>query len=301
MAPSTQRIELLREDFRRFTRALQRLKGGDFQAVEPAWLATRRLREILPVLQLDSGAVRKASARLRKLSRRLAEARDLDGVLQVVDAMMASERRARSAFARVQADVQKAAGQYRAQLTKKKSVHEARRVADKLDELLQDASLTIDQPSHSRDLRWAVGARVARRAATLKDAIGTAGSVYLAERLQSVRVALTKFRFAMELSTRLGAGASAADTRALIRIHALLGRLYYTQALIDRVREVQSKLATPDLRVWRELDGVVVALESRSRALHARYVRERDAVVALCDRVAAKAPVAGGSAGRRVS
>ena len=89
-------------------------------------------------------------------------------------------------------------------------------------------------------------------------------------------------------------------TRALIRIHALLGRLYYTQALIDRVREVQSKLATPDVRVWRELDGVVVALESRSRALHARYVRERDAVVALCDRVTAKAPMASGSAGRRV-
>jgi hypothetical protein len=35
---------------------------------------------------------------------------------------------------------------------------------------------------------------------------------------------------------------------------------------------------------------VVLTLETRSRALHARYVRERDAVVALCDRVAAKAP-----------
>ncbi|MFN2579484.1 MAG: hypothetical protein ABR607_17595, partial [Pyrinomonadaceae bacterium] len=71
------------------------------------------------------------------------------------------------------------------------------------------------------------------------------------------------------------------------------------QALIARTRHVQSSLATPDLKAWRDLDGVIVALENRCRGLHARYLGERPALLALCDRLVARAP-ADGSAKRKV-
>jgi hypothetical protein len=55
---------------------------------------------------------------------------------------------------------------------------------------------------------------------------------------------------------------------------------------------VQSTLATPDLKAWRDLDALIIPLETRCRALHARFVRERTALVALCDHLVAGAPAA---------
>ena len=84
----------------------------------------------------------------------------------------------------------------------------------------------------------------------------------------------------------------AADVRTLVRSHTLLAELDDLQTLIDCIRQVQSTLATPDLKAWRDLDALVISLENRCRGLHARYVRERTALEALCDRLVAHAPAA---------
>lgn len=294
---------MLRARLRWFTRSLHRVQageaGGDARAIDAAWVATRRVREILPVLQANPEAVRKLSARLRKLSRRLADARDLVGVLQVLDDIVSSEQRGRHAAARVRTEVQKLAERARADLARKKTVHEIDRMSAKLEVLRQ--RLRAAPSTRVRDLRWAVGARVARRAASLKDAIGAAGSVYLAERLHRVGAALTKLRFGAELSSEVASAVTAADLRSIVRLQALLGRLRQMQLLIERIRQVQSGLATPDLKVWRDLDGLVTTLETRCRALHARYVRERDVLVALCEGLVARAPANPGGARRKVS
>src|SRR2546430_8912482 len=47
---------------------------------------------------------------------------------------------------------------------------------------------------------WAIDARVNRRAASVLGALDTAGSIYLQERLHDVRIALKKFRYALEIS-----------------------------------------------------------------------------------------------------
>jgi hypothetical protein len=188
----------------------------------------------------------------------------------------------------VRAEAQKGAARASAELAHKKTMHEIDRMLSKLDVLWQRV-----RAAHStglRDLRWAVSARVARRAATLKDAIGAAGSVYLAERLHRVGAALTKLRFGAELSSDVASGVTAADVRTIVRLQALLDRLRQLQLSIERIRQVQSGLATPDLKAWRDLDTLVTTLEARCRALHARYVREREALVALCDGLVARAP-----------
>lgn len=306
MATSQSRGELLRARSRRFARALHHVDAGGALAdagrpLDAAWAGTRRVRELLPVLQANADAVRKLSTRLRKLGRRLATARDLAAVVPVLDAVVSSEQRGRQAAGRVRADVEKLFERARRNIARRRTVHEVDWLSAKLDVLAQRLTDATGLQASLRDLRWAVNARLARRAASLKDAIGAAGSVYLAERLHRVRVALTKLRFGAELGKDVAAGATAADLRALVRLQALLDRLLQMQLLIDRIRFVQSGLATPDLKAWRDLDNLVTLLETRCRALHARYVRDRAALVELCDRLASHAPGAdaGDSRGAR--
>ncbi len=195
MATSQTRRELLRARLRRFTRALRRIEGGNAarggagtagaaaRPLDAAWTGTRRVREVLPVLQADADAVRKSSARLRKLGRRLATARDLAAVVQLLDAALTSEQRGRQSAARVRADVQKLFERARRNIARRKTAHEVDRVSAKLDVVAQRLAGATGLRASLRDLRWAVNARLARRAALLKDAIGAAGSVYLAELL----------------------------------------------------------------------------------------------------------------------
>lgn len=65
----------------------------------------------------------------------------------------------------------------------------------------------------------------------------------------------------------------------------VLGKLHDLQMLLDRVRRIQASLDPPDLAVWRELDALVIAVEHACRRLHGRYVRQRGAIDALCDRL----------------
>ncbi len=73
-----------------------------------------------------------------------------------------------------------------------------RRIVEKLDR----AARKLDGPEDAqtrRAWRWALDARVSRRALALRQAIDKAGSVYLAERLHASRIALKKLRYGLEL------------------------------------------------------------------------------------------------------
>ena len=292
MLESTRRYDLLRSRLRSFTRALPRLKSIDTRGAVRAWIAVRRLRELLPLLQFNSASTAKLNAKLRRIVRRVELVRQSDARLALFDDLLAREQRGRLAAARVHDNLEQQAKRARTELFRKKLGHDTRRAAAKLTDELETLRTTGDTRTQMRDLQWAVRARVARRAADLKTAIQAAGSVYLASRLVDVRTALRKLRFGAELASEVSPGVAAQDVRILVRSHTLLGELDDLQTLIDSIRQVQSTLATPDLKAWRDLDTLVVSLENRCRGLHARYVRERTALAALCDRLVANAPAA---------
>ena len=79
-----------------------------------------------------------------------------------------------------------------------------------------------------------------------------------------------------------------ADLRALKRAQDALGRLHDLQILIDRARQVQAALTPPNISPWRGLEALVDVLEDDCRRLHARYMRERDALIALGGRLAGR-------------
>jgi hypothetical protein len=292
MLESAYRYELLRNRLRGFTRSLPRLKAIDTRGAARAWVATRRLRELLPILQLNGPLAEKVNTRLRRIVRRVEIVRQSAALLGILDAVLERERRGRLAGSRVRDSLEQEVKRARTELLRKRIGHDIRRVAAKLTDELETLHATGDNRTQVRDLQWAVRARVARRAADLKVAIQAAGSVYLASRLEDVRTALRKLRFGAELASEVTPGVAPVDVRMLIRSHRLLAELDDQQALIDRIRQLQSALATPDLRAWRDLDALVISLENRCRGLHARYVRERTALVTLCDRLGANAPAA---------
>lgn len=286
-------FELLRRRLRAFTRTLPSVAGPDTQTVDRAWEASRRLREILPVLELDASAAEKLAERLGKVTKRLATVGQTQRLLELLDDLDATERRNRYAVARMRVELQRLAQAARAELSRRRSSHDARRTAEKLAAVVEQLSLAGQNRTHARTVRWALRARVARRSADLKDAIGAAGSVYLPGRLRAVHAALRKLRYGAELASQLAGFVDPAEARTLARTQALLGRVDDLQVLITHIRDAQSLLPTPDVKAWRDLDAVVIALETRCRGLHARYVRDREALVALCDRLASRAPADG--------
>ena len=304
MPAPKQRYNLLRKRLEQFTRRLHGLDKGDMRALHRTRVASRRLREVLPILQLDAEVTRKLSRRLRNVTRRLGTIRNLDVLRLLIDELHESGRHDEGSLKRLAAIVSEERTEGRERLPAKLPTAELHRIADKLDKIARQLK-TLERSSSARgrtsvrSWRWAVEARLARRTAGLATAIHEAGTVYLPERLHAVRVTLKKLRYAVELSEEIS-GAPAArelekkttsNLRTLKAGQDVLGRLHDLQVLIDRVRQFQASLTPPDLAVWRELDVLVTSLENDCRRLHARYMRERSALLAVCDRVGARPSV----------
>jgi CHAD domain-containing protein len=179
----------------------------------------------------------------------------------------------------------------RADMPAKHSSAVLRRIVRKLDRAARKLEGTEDAQTR-RAWRWALDARVSRRAVALRQAIDKAGSVYLAERLHATRIALKKLRYGVELDVEARGLKSTPELRTLKRMQEVLGRLHDHQILIDHVRRVQASLTPPSVATWRDLDTVLISLEESCRRLHARYVRERETLIEICDRLARRSDVA---------
>lgn len=292
MPVSQTRYDLLRARLDRFTRNLPGVAARDVGAVHRTRVASRRLRELLPVLQLDAPTAAKLSRQLRKVTRRLGSVREADVMLLVIDELHESGRFHEPALQRVRQALGQARDEVRAGLPGKSAASELRRLGRKLDRIAR--SLKEDERAQTRRAwRWALDARVSRRAAALKRAIYDAGPVYLPGRLHEVRIALKKLRYGLELKTEAEGVKPTADLRHLKRLQDLLGRLHDLQMLVDRVRKIQASLSPPNVAAWHDLDTLVISLEQSCRRLHARYVGERQALLEICDRLGARTPLGG--------
>ncbi len=244
------------------------------------------------MLQLDHDTTRKLERRLRKVTRRLGPVRELDVLLPLIDELHESRRGGHRALKQVADAVRLARGAAQDQVAGKTAVAELRRVTRKLDSAARNLEQADTRPS-TRGWQWALEARVARRAAALRAVIDDAGAVYLPERLHEVRIALKKLRYGVELWLEAGGSKENADLRRLKRTQELLGHLHDRHVLISYVRREQAALAPSDIapsdtKVWSELDALITSLENNCRALHARYVRDRAALIVLCDRLATR-------------
>src|SRR6476660_3809033 len=134
MLESTKRYDLLRSRLRSFTRALPRLKSIDTRGAVRAWIAVRRLRELLPLLQFNGASTSKLNAKLRRIVRRVELVRQSDARLALFDDRLAA--------ARVRDNLEQHAKRARIELFRKKLGHDTRRAAAKLTDELETLHTT---------------------------------------------------------------------------------------------------------------------------------------------------------------
>jgi CHAD domain-containing protein len=284
--PAT-RSELLKRRLDAFSRALKAIERDDVRALHRARVASRRLRELLPVLQLEPGAARKLQRRLRKVTSRLGAVRELDVLLMSIDELHHARRARGGALGHVGVAVSKDRDRARKRLAARLPVASMLRLARKLERVV--GSLQVEEAgltrAHDRLWRSVVDARVVKRAARLSGAMDEAGAVYLPDRLHGVRIALKKLRYATELAQETMGERDPARLRLLKRGQDLLGRIHDLHLLMDRVRRVQASLTPTTLMEWRDLDALTVSLEDDCRRLHARYMAVREPLAAIAGSV----------------
>lgn len=280
---------LLETRLRRLTRMVPGVKQGDVRAVHRTRVASRRLREVVPVLQMEPRAAHRLTRKLRKLTRRLGHVRELDVLGFLLDELQESGRFPGRALERIRDEVATARRECQDELADAGFDEELRKVSRKLEQVLGRLRRDGDTAERTRAMRWAIDARIARRAAALKEAIAEAGNVYLIGRLHAVRITLKKLRYGVEVAEEVAGLKASADLRLLKGEQQVLGRLHDLQVLIDRIRRAQGSLEPPDVVVWRALDLLIRELDTSCRRLHAKYMHDRPALLQLCDRLGSPA------------
>ncbi len=265
---------------------LQGVSSGDVRAVHRARVATRRLRELLPVVPGAGEVPSKLERRLRVVTRQLGPLRELDVSALIVAELAAGHAAHAAAFDALAADIERDRAAARRTVAARRATVERARVARRLGELANDLAehAPLDPKGvAARRWGWAVHARCVGRAERLKRAMATAGAVYLPERLHGVRIALKKLRYALELLVEID-GADKADLQALKARQDVLGRMHDLQMLMERARRLQAS-HDPVSTGGPALAAVVDLLEDECRRLHAQYVGDRQALAALATRL----------------
>jgi len=273
-----------------YTIELPTIHEGHAPALHRARVASRRLREVIPVMGLDRHTAHKLGRRLKKLTSQFGIVRELDVLVSLIDDLGRDPQHASAALKRIRDAVIETRRSARERLLRKLPLRKMQRLADKL-------ALSVDRsnkrghlgsPTGSVQPSWGgLRLRVRSRAVGLKSAIEAAGALYISERLHAVRIATKKLRYSAELLAETRQNRTALDIARLKSVQGLLGRLHDLEVLIAWARQVQASMSPPKLNVWGDINSLVGDLETECRRLHARYMRDRTWLAAIADRMSA--------------
>ena len=273
-------LVLLKQRLATMLDAMPAAQAGDTRSVHQARVATRRLREALPVLRasVHRPALARVQRQVRKMTQALGPVRELDVSLLHLEELAQKNLVSTRALSRV-----------RNALARERAARR-RDMLDtitpgKLERLRQRLADVSSGPAAAQSVATLEESRrqVAKRAGRLAAAIERAGGLYLADRLHAVRVAAKKLRYALEVDRELRRAKGTARITQLKRLQDLLGRMHDFEVLIDRTRAVQAEHAGDDRRLTLELDTLVRTLEAECRRDHASYMRRRAATLKLCE------------------
>lgn len=256
--------------------------AGEYTGVHQARVATRRLREAVPVLSIDlkHSKAGKARRKIRRLTRALGTVRELDVTLQLIGELMQGSDLPRPALEEVRRHVVE-------ERDKRRSVMLTRLEAVDVEKLRRRLHSVVEALEGSTDERWrqVLSARLVKRARRLKTAVANAGHMYAPERLHEVRIAAKKLRYGVELAADGGLRSAVPLVVRLKRVQDLLGRLHDMQVLQVHIAAVQAGAGANGEGMHQALDLMATHVESKCRHLHARYVMGVNTILEICETV----------------
>lgn len=274
---------LLNTRARALKRQLPLAIDGDDRGVHQARVATRRLREAVPVLTtgLKGSKGKKAAKKLRKLTRAMGSVRELDVTIALIDELAAGDDLSRAALQDVRLRVEAERKLRRESMLE----HLGEVNTDKLNRRLSSVGAAVAE-SDSQGWRQALSGRLLTRAKRLALRIEEAGQLYAPEHLHAVRIAVKQLRYGLELAADARVPAAAPLVRQLKRVQDVLGRLHDLQVLQTHVAAVQ--VSAPGRTVPHEgLAAIAGRIEEQCRILHGKYVAAAPSLLDLTHKVKA--------------
>lgn len=274
MLPLSDPRRLARRRLAALARQVPEAARGSVVGVHQSRVASRRLREFLPLCAEASGGdgtARKLASRVRRLTRGLGAARELDVSRLVLDKFCKRLPAHRAAGEAVRATLDQA----RATASTDMSTAIGSVDLDKLTRRTMALVSGLATPVARRRVGAALAARLNDRAATLREAVLAAGSLYAADRLHQVRIAAKKYRYTLELAQEFGRMRLTGTLRRLKRLQDLLGALHDLEVLAAHVRD-SAAAAGPTER--EALDALARDLDVEVRLRHGRYLGERESL-----------------------
>ncbi|CAN5734288.1 hypothetical protein BH24ACI5_BH24ACI5_26950 [soil metagenome] len=279
--------QLLRRRSRALARHLSSAVAGDEHGVHQARVATRRLREAVPVLAsgLKHSKAGKAERTIRRLTRALGTVRELDVTLGLIDSLAQDASLPRTAIDAVRPHV--AAERDARRLIMLARLSDVN--VDKLERRLSSVAEAL-RKTDGEAWREVLLTRLARRGERLRRAVEEAGQMYGPERLHAVRIAAKKLRYGLELAAESGLAAAMPLLRPIKRVQELLGQLNDRQVLLAHIGAVQAGQQAQSPPIHTALEALARHVEDQCRHLHGRYLMSSRTLGDICDAVAGLMP-----------
>ncbi|HSL21312.1 MAG TPA: CHAD domain-containing protein [Vicinamibacterales bacterium] len=274
MTAKTAPVTLVRRRVLALRRHLPTALDGDPGALHRARVASRRLRELLPLVRPTSP---KARRRIRRLTQLLGRVRELDVAIGLLNEGDLGRGVTRLALYEARQHLREGREARRVQMLRR--LHKVS--LKKLDRHVE-GMITAAAAQEAAEWRRVLATRLTRRAARLRDEMASAGAIYVAERLHGVRIAAKKLRYALEIGAEMGLREAAGLAAIVRRSQVTLGDLQDRSVLLREVHEAGDKAVDESARLG--LLALAAQLEEVCRERHAQYLAQRPA---LADAVAA--------------
>lgn len=277
MATVPRQVSLLERRLAAFRKHLPAALDGDEKAVHQARVATRRLREALPVVGADlpRRRVRKAVRRVRRITRALGPVREMDVALGVLDEVAGIDPECAAGAVLARREVAAERARRRRWMLEAMADPAPRKAVAAVEDVLARLAL-----SRGAEWRGQLARRIVARSEALRRALEEAGVLYSVPRLHAVRIAVKKLRYVLELAGEVRLAPTKAAVARLKQAQDLLGRLHDLDVVSAFARGAEVQAAAEDRPA---LERLLVRLQDECRRLHAAYLEQRRTLMAVAD------------------
>ena len=259
---------------RALVRSIRPMLAGDVEPLHQCRVATRRLRELLPLCEaeLTGRLAGRARRRARGLGRTLGPVRELDVALGLVLELEQEGWAQPAGAARLRQRVREERDRQRQRMYTRLKPAALRKVERDVAELLK----AIGTRDATDEWALVLSTRIERRAERLREAVREAGPMYVSERVHEVRIVGKQLRYALELTVDTGAAGAAAEQAAsavagLKQLQETLGRLHDLEILQGLLRSIESPIGRSE--AWAtQLDALDRDITEECRRLHGQFV-----------------------------